>query len=159
MLFTHLTQLTVCSSMSISLLVLAGHLFIFHSVVTAVASHSQMIVEEFVKCTKPRQQRDILLGITFYCSVEERCKVLTLFFLFFFKQILGIVRCLGWGLAIVPSQILAITLSQTTCWAVHYLSLISCHPIETLHYHIPSIREQRCCMKTAITLLTPPFVV
>jgi len=108
----------------------------------------------FGKCTRPRQQRGILFGITFYCSVEERCKVLTLFFLFFFKQILGIARCLGWGLAIVPSQTLAITLSQTTCWAVYYMSLISCHPIETLHYHIPSIRKWRCCMKTAIALLT-----
>jgi len=48
MLFTHLTELTACISMSTSLLMLAGHLFILHSVVTAVASHSQMIVEGLV---------------------------------------------------------------------------------------------------------------
>jgi len=38
----------------------------------------------------------------FYCSVEERCKVLTLL-IFFFKQILGIARCLGRGLALPDS--------------------------------------------------------
>jgi len=39
---------TVCSFMFTLLLVLADHLFIPHSVVTAVASHSQMIVEGLV---------------------------------------------------------------------------------------------------------------
>jgi len=42
------STVTVCGSMSTSLLVLAGHLFILHSAVAAAASHSQMIVEGLV---------------------------------------------------------------------------------------------------------------
>ena len=72
-------------------------------------------MEGFGKCTRPRQPWDILFCITFFIVMwrEKECKVLILDF--FILTDTWDSEMSGAKLAIVPSQTLAIVLSQTMC--------------------------------------------